>query len=298
MEKRVLNAPIRWTGSKRKLLNEMLDRAFIKKKKNYVECFLGSGVVLINVLNNNKYLKYSNFYVNDINSSLINFYILLRDNYEELSNYIEDIIREYNNLESNKKSDYYYKKREEYNNIIKDNLYKAACFYFLTKTCFNGVYRENKNGKYNVPFGKKELIIYDKEYLKKLSLLIKHVEFYNLDYKDFLKIIKEKCNSEETFIYFDPPYLPEDSSKSKAQLSYNKNGFDHLAFVNYLDNIQEYKYMISMPQSRLEKQIYGKKYKRKKMAKIIRVINPNYPINSKELAITNYLISNKKKTKN
>ena len=200
MEKRVLNAPIRWTGSKRKLLNEMLDRAFIKKKKNYVECFLGSGVVLINVLNNNKYLKYSNFYVNDINSSLINFYILLRDNYEELSNYIEDIIREYNNLESNKKSDYYYKKREEYNNIIKDNLYKAACFYFLTKTCFNGVYRENKNGKYNVPFGRYKHFRVD-TITQEHSNLLQNAQILHLDFEEVFALAQPY-----DFMFLDPPY--------------------------------------------------------------------------------------------
>ena len=75
----IVNSPIRWAGSKKKILNEMLN-TFPKNKKNYIEMFLGSGVVLLNVLDNKDTLKYKNFYVNDINSNIINFYILLRDN--------------------------------------------------------------------------------------------------------------------------------------------------------------------------------------------------------------------------
>ena len=79
----IINSPIRWAGSKRKILNEMLN-TFPRNKRNYVEMFLGSGVVLLNVLDNNDILNYKNFYVNDINSNIINFYILLRDNVDYL----------------------------------------------------------------------------------------------------------------------------------------------------------------------------------------------------------------------
>ena len=83
IDSKVLNSPIRWAGSKKKILNEMLN-AFKPGKDNYIECFLGSGVVLINVLKNNDKLKYKNFYVNDINSNIINFYKLLQKKPEYL----------------------------------------------------------------------------------------------------------------------------------------------------------------------------------------------------------------------
>ena len=88
IDSKVLNSPIRWAGSKKKILNEMLN-AFKPVKDNYIECFLGSGVVLINVLKNNDKLKYKNFYVNDINSNIINFYKLLQKKPEYL---IKEII--------------------------------------------------------------------------------------------------------------------------------------------------------------------------------------------------------------
>ncbi|MCV38717.1 DNA adenine methylase, partial [Listeria monocytogenes] len=78
--KNVITAPIRWTGSKKKLLNEML-LTFDKEKSVYIEPFLGSGTVLLNVLSQNMYKKY---YVNDINSNLINFYQILKTEKEKL----------------------------------------------------------------------------------------------------------------------------------------------------------------------------------------------------------------------
>ena len=81
MKKEVINSPIRWAGSKKKILNEVLT-LFDKESEYYVEPFLGSGVVLINLMNNIKEFKFKKFYVNDINENIINFYIILRDNVE------------------------------------------------------------------------------------------------------------------------------------------------------------------------------------------------------------------------
>ena len=89
---KVISSPIRWAGSKKKLLNEMLEWTFVRDKDNYIEPFLGSGVILINVLKNNIILKYKNFYVNDINENIINFYIFIRDNIEEYQKAILDLM--------------------------------------------------------------------------------------------------------------------------------------------------------------------------------------------------------------
>ena len=186
----IVNSPIRWAGSKKKILNEMLN-TFPKNKKNYIEMFLGSGVVLLNVLDNNeKVLKYKNFYVNDINSNIINFYISLRDNIDDVIIKMKEFENKYNSYSMDEKEEYYYKIRYDFNNMDSGNE-KALLFYFLMKTGFNGVYRENKNGKFNVPFGRKEKIVVNEEYLHKVSESIQNVKFYNLEYKDFLKEMKK-----------------------------------------------------------------------------------------------------------
>ena len=191
----IVNSPIRWAGSKKKILNEMLN-TFPKNKRNYIEMFLGSGVVLLNVLDNNDVLKYKNFYVNDINSNIINFYILLRDNIDEVIIKIKEFENKYNTFSLDEKENYYYKIRDDFNNMESGDE-KALLFYFLMKTGFNGVYRENKNGKFNVPFGRKEKIVVNEEYLHKISESIQNVKFYNLEYKDFLKEIKDNKKLDE-----------------------------------------------------------------------------------------------------
>ena len=92
MKKEVINSPIRWAGSKKKILNEMLT-FFDNSSKDYVEPFLGSGVVLINLINNIKDFEYKKFFVNDINTNIINFYIILRDNFKFMEKNINKIVK-------------------------------------------------------------------------------------------------------------------------------------------------------------------------------------------------------------
>ena len=129
---KVLNSPIRWAGSKKKILNEMLN-AFKTNRENYIECFLGSGVVLINVLKNNDKLKYKKFYVNDINSNIINFYKLLQKKPEFLVERISKLMEIYNNYDMVQKENYYYELRSKFN-AETDLNEKAILFYFLMKT--------------------------------------------------------------------------------------------------------------------------------------------------------------------
>lgn len=225
IDSKVLNSPIRWAGSKKKILNEMLN-AFKTDKDNYIECFLGSGVVLINVLKNNDKLKYKNFYVNDINSNIINFYKLLQKKPEYLIKEIMKLVTLYNDYDMTKKEEYYYKLRDQFNNE-KDLDNKSILFYFLMKTGFNGVYRENKAGKFNVPFGRKEKIVVNEGYLEELSRFIKPVKFYNLDYNSFLDKMKKDGKIDNSFMYFDPPYLPDDLLVSQKQELYTNDTFDH-----------------------------------------------------------------------
>lgn len=287
IDSKVLNSPIRWAGSKKKILNEMLN-AFKPDKYNYIECFLGSGVVLINVLKNNDKLKYKNFYVNDINSNIINFYKLLQKKPEYLIKEIIKLVTLYNDYDMSKKEDYYYKLREQFNDE-KDLDKKSILFYFLMKTGFNGVYRENKAGKFNVPFGRKEKIVVNEGYLEELSRLIKPVKFFNLDYNSFLDKMKKDGKINNSFMYFDPPYLPDDLLVSQKQELYTNDTFDHRGFVNKIMELDGKHVMISMSDSKQADEIYGK-FIKNSMKEILRTINPVKLFSSTEIAFTNYEI--------
>lgn len=291
----IVNSPIRWAGSKKKILNEMLN-TFPKNKKNYIEMFLGSGVVLLNVLDNNNVLNYKNFYVNDINSNIINFYILLRDDIDNVIKSIKKIETLYNGFSMDEKKEYYYKIRDDFNNTDSDNE-KALLFYFLMKTGFNGVYRENKNGKFNVPFGRKEKIVINEEYLHKISKSIQNVKFYNLEYKDFLQEMKKNKKLDNAFVYCDPPYLPDDDLVSQKQELYTSDSFNHELFFERLVELkQKTDIMISMADSKIAKVIYyNKPFDIIDMREIVRTINPKKLFSSKEVAFINYVLENVEK---
>ncbi|MBC1885773.1 DNA adenine methylase [Listeria seeligeri] len=289
--KNVITAPIRWTGSKKKLLNEML-LTFDKKKSVYVEPFLGSGTVVLNVLNQNMYKKY---YVNDINPNLIDFYRILKSEKEKLFDIILDICKKYNELENiSEKEIYYYEMRKKYNEGRIKIHKRAAVFWFLMKSGFNGVYRVNSKNKFNVPFGKKEKIMFDIDNAKIISELIQKVEFFNLDYYSFLEIVSNEINANDAFIYFDPPYLPE-NNLVRNQL-YTKDKFDHGKFVTdllaYNNRFISLTYMISMADSENATRIYQSDWTyRIDIREIIRIVNPKKLVKSKEIAYINYNLS-------
>ena len=280
----VLNAPIRWAGSKKKILVEMLN-AFKPNRENYIECFLGSGVVLVNVLKKNNTLNYKNFYVNDINPYIINFYKLLQNNPHYIIKRIRELAAVYNNYDIIEKEKYYYEIRARFNEE-KDLESKPILFYFLMKTGFNGVYRENKSGKFNVPFGRKEKIVVNEDYLIELSKLIQPVNFYNLDYKTFLNRMREDGKIDNSFMYFDPPYLPDDSLVSQKQTLYTKDIFDHKLFVSIITELKGKYVMISMSDSKQADEIYGK-FIKNNMKEILRRVNPIKLFSSTEIAFTN-----------
>lgn len=290
MKKEVINSPIRWAGSKKKILNEMLT-FFDNSSKYYVEPFLGSGVVLINLINNIKDFEYKKFFVNDINTNIINFYIILRDNFKFVEKNINKIVKKYNELyDIIEKEKFYYDIRQEFNEKNDDQDKKAIYFYFLMKAGYNGVYRENKNGKFNVPFGKKDKINCDIENMRRVSCKLQNVEFYNCDYKDFLIILNKKKILEDAFVYFDPPYIPEEKVINKKQELYTSKIFEHKEFMKNIDKLKINKFLISMSDSKQADLIYGKLNKYI-VNDIIRTINPLKTIKSTEIVYSNYIIN-------
>jgi DNA adenine methylase len=177
---------LKWAGGKQQLLGYL--RQFIPKHYNrYFEPFVGSGALFFDIQPDKATIA-------DINSELVNCYVVVKENVEEL---IEDL-RKYSNS-----SEYFYKIRSQ-NPTILSNIERASRFIFLNRTCFNGLYRENKKGEFNVPFGSyKNPDIIQEEKLKIASIALKGVTILEADYKTALKDAKKG-----DFIYLDPPYFP------------------------------------------------------------------------------------------
>lgn len=226
----MLKPIIKWAGGKRRLLNEINNNLpsqnILDNIETYIEPFLGGGSMLLNIVP--KLPNVKKVYVNDINERLINLYKNVKYNIDELINILDEINDKFNSISDDRLiEEYYYNIRKEFNDITKYNTLKnSAQFIFLNKYGFNGIYRENSKGEFNMPFNKKpKNKIYNKENIYDLhDFLIKYdVVFYNKPYNEFLESIfnilyKEKDDKrtiknriksfERSFIYFDPPYRP------------------------------------------------------------------------------------------
>lgn len=220
---RKLSKPfLKWAGGKGQLLNkfkELYPQELINGEiKIYIEPFVGGGAVFFDILQNYQIEK---AYINDINKELINCYRCIKANAEEVIKQLDILEKEY--LTSEDRAIYFYKVRDRYNEIQLNAHYdfeKCADFIFLNKTCFNGLYRVNKDGKFNVPHGKyKNPLICDKENLRSCSNLLQKVEISCGNYEEIL----EKVGN-NTFLYFDPPYRP--LIENNSFVSYDKSGFD------------------------------------------------------------------------
>ncbi len=216
---------VKWAGGKGSLIPQ-LNNFYPYELKNgiierYIEPFVGGGAVLIDILQ--KY-DVQEAYAFDINIDLINSYNVIKNNVENLITNLKQIETEYLQLEQEERKEYFYNKRNEYNNYTleenEQNIQRAAQFIYLNRTCFNGLYRVNKAGKFNVPMGShKNPTICDEENLRNLSNLIQNVQFQYGDYKKSMEYV-----TENTFVYFDPPYRPLNITSGFT--SYTKEDFD------------------------------------------------------------------------
>ena len=216
---------VKWAGGKGSLISQ-LNNFYPYELRNgiietYIEPFVGGGAVLIDILQN---YEVEQAYAFDINMDLINCYNVIKNNVEELIGTLEQMETEYLGLEQEERKNYFYNKRNEYNNYLlkenEQNVQRAAQFIYLNRTCFNGLYRVNKAGKFNVPVGNyKNPTICDSDNLRGLSELIQNVEFIYGDYKKSMEYV-----TENTFVYFDPPYRP--LNVTSAFTSYTKEDFN------------------------------------------------------------------------
>ena len=211
---------IKWVGGKSQLLEEIKEK-YPPKIEKYCEPFVGGGAVLFDILSSK---HPETVLINDINKELINTYSQIKNNCDSMINQLSEIqtIYKTHTLEENKA--YFYEKRQRYNELKvngndAENLEKAALFIFLNKTCFNGLYRVNSKGLFNVPFNNaKNPLLCDEENLRACSEVLQNVEMRVGDYKECKDFIDSN-----TFVYIDPPYRP--LSQTAAFTSYSENGF-------------------------------------------------------------------------
>lgn len=221
---------IKWVGGKKSILKDIIPLITMNIKSdiniNYYEPFIGGGSILIELLNycEKHNIHNLNFYASDINERLINLYKNIKNNVNILIDKINEIIENYD--VNNKLT--YYELRDKFNSTG-DKIEQSSLFIILNKTCWRGVYRENKNKVFNTPFGNyKNPRIYSKDYLLNISTLFNkyNVLFENQSYN---KIIP---NNIYDIIYLDPPYL-------NTYDSYTSNKFDYDDFNKYIELLLE-----------------------------------------------------------
>jgi DNA adenine methylase len=238
---------LKWAGGKTQLINDIekaLPKDISTNKFTYIEPFVGSGAVLFWFLNN--FPKLEKAVINDINADLINTYRTIASNAKELIEILKIYEHEYHSLEHEPelKKEYYYHKRTLYNTRNEEKSVQAALFIFLNRTCFNGLYRVNRNNGFNVPMGSyKNPTICDDKNILAVSSALQKVEILCGDYEATLK---EASNN--SFFYFDPPYKP--LSNTSSFNAYAKDEFDdaeQIRLRNFCALLEEkgHKWMLS-----------------------------------------------------
>ncbi len=228
---------VKWVGGKGQLIEEiekMLPSDGEKVLTKYAEPMVGGGALLFNVLSR---YQFDELYISDINPELINAYIAIKQNVEALIKRLNEMQMTFLPLDENGRKYYYYNVRDKFNTVkLSDSTSaeKAAYFIFLNKTCFNGLYRVNRKGLFNVPMGSyKNPTICDADNLRNIHEALQNVTIVCGDYSQSQSFIDS-----ETFVYLDPPYRP--ISETSAFTSYNSDAFDdneQIRLAKFIDEI-------------------------------------------------------------
>lgn len=207
----VLRPFVKWAGGKRQLLNE-IEKRLPNNWNTYYEPFFGGGALLVNLQNEEKIFK---AVISDLNSELINLYNVVKKNPDKLIDALSH--KEFENSE-----DAFRNLKNEFNTLTGlpgNKVRRAALLIYLNKHGYNGLWRVNSKGKFNVPFGRyAKRSIPTEHSILKFSNLLKKVKILNLDFEQAVKSAKKG-----DFVYFDPPYHP--ISKTANFTDYNSNGF-------------------------------------------------------------------------
>lgn len=268
---------VKWAGGKRQLLAQIRER-MPREYNRYYEPFIGGGAVVFDLLPENAL-------INDINEALINAYVQIREN---VDSFLDNINRIDSAIGEDGKA-YYYSMRNLYNMKLEKMQYDielAALFVFLNKHCFNGLYRVNSKGLFNVPYNNSKRVSYDEESIRMTSDYLKRVTITTGDFED-------ACRNagRGDFVFLDSPYAPLNPTSFE---SYTKEGFSlesHERLARLYDELTERGCycMLTNHNTELIEQLYGNK------GYTISVVNVKRMINSdannrkgQEVIICNY----------
>lgn len=274
---------VKWAGGKSQLLCQ-IGNLIPKKFSRYFEPFLGGGAVFFYLICK-KNLKF-NGYLSDINCELIDTYNAIKNNVDELI-----LILQVHQKQFEKSPyEYYYKIRSRIK--FSNTTEIAARFIFLNKTCYNGLYRVNKKGLFNVPMGRyKRPLICDANNLRNTSILLNNSDVH-IEYSDYRRMLNKYAQAGD-FIYIDPPYDPTSSTSNFT--SYSNNKFTEQDQKNLASLFKDLshkgcKVLLSNSNTDLIKELYSDFLNGSTKINVIRAINSNGSRRSghQELLIRNY----------
>lgn len=238
---------VKWVGGKGQLIDQLealLPVDFDNwENVTYIEPFVGGGAMLFYMLQRHKNIKHA--VINDINKDLITCYRTVRDNVEVLIAELYKVQKQYYALKTmEEKREMFMAVRERYNEKNLEPIENTAIFIFLNRTCFNGLYRVNKKGLFNVPYGKYlHPLICDEETLRVDSNLLKRVRILEGDFERTIKYAQNR-----TLFYYDPPYRPLcDTSSFNDYTKESFNDDSQIRLKKFCDKVvsEGYSFMLS-----------------------------------------------------
>jgi DNA adenine methylase len=271
---------VKWAGGKRQLLAE-LEKNFPKQFGTYFEPFLGGGAVLFDFLAKKPSLKCN---VSDLNSELVLAYVTIRDKLGRLIEALEEHSKNYHKDPTG----YYYEVRKQ---EPKSQIEKVSRLLFLNKTCFNGLYRVNSKGKFNVPLGRyTNPNIVNKENLTTASKFLQS-EKIKISCRDFESILNDAKKGD--FVYFDPPYQPVSDTAnftSYTHRDFTEDDLQRLADLAHQLNSKGCYVLLSNSNTKIVKKLFSSKKWKVKEISVNRAINSNSQKRTghKEVLIKNY----------
>ncbi len=235
---------LKWAGGKTQLLPELIRRLpsgiATGEITTYVEPFIGGGALFFAL---HEHHTIGQSYLLDINCELILCYSVIQKDAEALIGQLEHLKSEYYTRDEEERKAFYYDIRDRFNRQLSeisfegynpDWITRAAWVIFLNRTCFNGLFRVNQKGGFNVPFGKyKNPDILNAENLRNVQTLLRNTSIRQGDFSSCRDVVDEK-----TFVYFDPPYRPL-NEKTAVFTSYAKDGFDEDDQIRLADFFRE-----------------------------------------------------------
>lgn len=268
---------VKWAGGKRQLLSQIKER-MPEKYNNYYEPFVGGGAVIFELLP-------ANALINDINKALIN-------TYKQICNAPEAFLAAVNRLDAEmweNGRDYYHSVRERYNDKLMKAAYDAelaALFVFINKHCFNGLYRVNAKGLFNVPYNNSRRASVDENAIRETSEYLRGVTIIDGDFE-------AACKDAEKgdFVFIDSPYAPLNPTSFE---SYTKEGFDlesHKRLAKLFDELTDRGCfcMLTNHNTELINELYGRKGYRMDVVEAKRSINSDASNRvGEEVIICNY----------